>query len=278
MKISEAFDTYINEYMCLAGRSESHIGHYEQHKRYLVAFLGDKQVSDVTLLDLSEWKKWLMKSRSQNTVRNYIGSVRTVFSYIRQKGMSCLERESIPVPKREPVVMPFVTPEEVKAMIDASNSLRDKFIISFLYASGVRLGEFLSLDIAQIQDKQFSVIGKGKKKRLCFIDDRTEDLMKKYLESRNDNSPALVVQRFGQRPSSSNVQKTVKDLAERAGIKKKITPHSFRHGHATNMIKNGADIRYVAEDLGHANLSTTMIYTHVMNPDLKEKYQIYHTI
>ena len=278
MKISEAFDMYINEYMCLSGRSESCIYHFDQHKRFLVAFLGDKDIKDVTLQDLAEWKKHLSLGRSTNTVRNYIGSVRTVFGYARQKGFKCLERESIPVPKREPVTMPFVTPEEVQRMINSTDNIRTKFIISFLYASGVRLSEFISLDIAQIEDRQFSVVGKGKKKRLCFIDRRTERLMYEYLATRCDSSPALIVTRFGQRPSCSNIQQIVRDLAEKAKIQKKITPHSFRHGHATNMIKNGADIRYVAQDLGHANLSTTMIYTHIMNPDMKQKYELYHSI
>lgn len=278
MKISEAFEMYINEFMQLAGRSENYTNHCHQHGESLIAFLGNKNIEEVTLNDLAEWKKWVSIGRSHNTVRTYIGSVRIVFNYARQKGYECLEKESIPMLKREPSVMPFATPEEVAEIISQSDSVRTKFIISFLYASGVRLSEFISLDREQIHDRQFQVIGKGKKKRLCFIDERTERLMEEYLSKRTDCCSALIVTKLGQRSSPSNIQQIVRRAVESAGIKKKITPHSFRHGHATNMIKNGADIRYVAEDLGHANLSTTMIYTHVMNPDLKEKYQMYHTI
>lgn len=163
-------------------------------------------------------------------------------------------------------------------MIANSYSLRNAFVISLLYSSGIRLSEMLQLNRGQIVDQQFTVIGKGSKARLCFIDDRTQALMDEYLATRKDNSEALIVSAQNkQRMTPTNVQLLIKNSAERAGIKQRVTPHTLRHSFATNFLKNNGNMRYLSTMLGHSSLDTTMIYTHVVDNDLREQYKKYHT-
>ena len=164
-------------------------------------------------------------------------------------------------------------------MIDNAFSLRNKFVISLLYSSGIRLSELLSLNRDSIKNKSFTVIGKGKKRRLCFIDDRTEKLMDEYLKSRDDDSPALIVSNiYKDRMSPTNIQLLIRNSAKRAGIERRVTPHMLRHSFATNFTRNNGNIRYLSRLLGHSDINTTMIYTHVVDNDLYKQYFLYHTI
>lgn len=278
MKISEAFDEYRNEFMYFNKQSQTMLSNNIYHKQSLISYLGDKDISDLTVSEVVEWCKWLSDGRCSNTVRNYVNSLRQVLKYARLKGYDCISEGMVPCPPRETTTVSYITPEEVKYMLKAADSLRNRLIISFLYASGVRLSEMLSLNRDSVVDRKFTVIGKGGKERICFIDRRTERLLNDYLESRYDFEPALFTGRQGGRLSCSAVQLMIRETAERAGIRKRIHPHTFRHGHATNLIANGADIRYVAHDLGHSSLNTTMIYTHIENPDMRAKYEQFHTI
>lgn len=279
MKISEAFDMYINDYLYFQHKSKSVQQHYGYYKDSIVNFLDNKKLSELSLDDVREWEEYLLSGRCQNTVRSYIEGLKQVLKYAHLRGYRTLEPSLVIAPARIPVTMPYVTPEEVRLMIKRSPSIRTKFILSLLYASGCRLSEILQLNRDSIVNRQFTVIGKGRKERICFIDSRTEELMNQYLATRDDSSDALLVSnRYKERISASTLQLIVKNAVNYAGIDyKHITPHTFRHGHATNLIKNGADIRYVAEDLGHSNVNTTMVYTHLENPDLRRKYEMCHT-
>jgi site-specific recombinase XerD len=137
----------------------------------------------------------------------------------------------------------------------------------------------IQLNRNSIVDHKFTVIGKGRKARLCFIDDRTEKLMGQYLKSRDDNSEALIVSAQNKaRMTPTNVQLLIKNSAIRAGIDKRVTPHTLRHSFATNFLKNNGNMRYLSTMLGHASLDTTMMYAHVVDNDLQAQYEKYHTI
>lgn len=270
---------YREDHLFFQHRSASVYEHYGYYAASVVAFLKDKEIEKLTLADVREWEKYLLLDRCQNTVRSYVGSLRQVLKYAITRGYECLSPELILLPQRIPVTVSYVTPEEVSRMIDSTQSVRTKLILSLLYASGIRVSELLSLKRDSITGSSFTVIGKGKKERICFIDARTRALLDRYLANRDDFDEHLIISdRFKQGVSASTIQLIVRNAVKKAGITgKHITPHTFRHGHATNLIKNGADIRFVAEDLGHSNLSTTMVYTHVENPDLWRKYQACHT-
>ena len=278
MLISDAFDSYKKNYMAVRHQSIRILETHEVCKRQLVQFLGDKDMSEITIDDVARWEKWLNKSRCLNTVRNYITRLRVVADYMALLGLPSIKAALIPIPRREATVPTFLTPSEVEAMIACSYSLRNAFTISLLYSSGIRLSELIQLNRGQIVDRQFTVIGKGNKPRLCFIDERTEHLMEHYLRTREDRADALIISAQNKaRMTPTNVQLLIRNSATRAGITKKVTPHTLRHSFATNFLRNNGNMRYLSTMLGHASLDTTMMYAHVVDNDLKEQYKKYHT-
>lgn len=279
MKISEAFGLYKNNYMFYREHSKRIMEGHDYVKKRLVGVVGDKPIGKLTLDDVQAWTTALLVGRQWNTVRNDIIRLRVVLKYIGKRGVKCIDPELIPVPKREEVTRDFLSAEEVERMIESACNIRSKFVISLLYSSGIRLSEFLSLNISDIQDRRFQVVGKGKKLRVCFIDERTEELMHEYLSTRDDSNSALVVSRINkERMTPTNVQLLVKNAAKSAGIKKHVTPHVLRHSFATNFIMNNGNIRYLSTLLGHSQVNTTMIYTHVVDNDLEAQYRQFHTI
>jgi len=278
MLISDAFDSYKKNYMAVRHQSIRILETHEVCKRQLVQFLGDKDMAEITIDDVARWEKWLNKSRCLNTVRNYITRLRVVADYMALLGLPSIKAALIPIPRREATVPAFLTPSEVEAMIACSYSLRNAFTISLLYSSGIRLSELIQLNRGQIVDRQFTVIGKGNKPRLCFIDERTEHLMEHYLRTREDRADALIISAQNKaRMTPTNVQLLIRNSATRAGITKKVTPHTLRHSFATNFLRNNGNMRYLSTMLGHASLDTTMMYAHVVDNDLKEQYKKYHT-
>jgi site-specific recombinase XerD len=209
----------------------------------------------------------------------YILRLRAVLNYLNIRDIKCIKPQLVPVPKREATVPTFLSEEEVTAMIACAYNLRNAFIISLLYSSGIRLSELISLNRGQIQNRCFTVIGKGNKPRLCFIDERTEQLMNTYLTQRQDNSDALVVSIENKsRMTATNVQLLIRNTARRAGIAKHVTPHVLRHSFATNFLRNNGNMRYLSSLLGHASMDTTMMYAHVVDEDLHRQYEKYHSI
>lgn len=278
MLISDAFDLYEKNYMAIRHQSRRICETHSVCKRWLIEAVGDKDMAELTVADISNWIKNMRKTKCTNTCRNYVTRLRVVADYIDLLGVPTIKAGIIPIPKREATVPAFLTAQEVDAMIENSYSLRNAFVISLLYSSGIRLSEMLQLNRGQIVDQQFTVIGKGSKARLCFIDDRTQALMDEYLATRKDNSEALIVSAQNkQRMTPTNVQLLIKNSAERAGIQQRVTPHTLRHSFATNFLKNNGNMRYLSTMLGHSSLDTTMIYTHVVDNDLREQYKKYHT-
>lgn len=288
MKISEAFDAYKEDYMEMKRFSKRVIEYHDFVKGTLIETVGDKDFADFDYEDVKKWANRMkvrelpngkLLERSPNTLRCDFQRLKGVMKWLCLSGYDCMNYQLIIVPKSEVVERCFLYEEEVTAMIDNAYSLRNKFVISLLYSSGIRLSELISLNIGDIKNKTFTVIGKGNKMRICFIDERTENLMGEYLATREDSSPALIVSGlYKERLTPSNVQLLIRNSAKRAGINKKVTPHVLRHSFATNFIRNNGGVRPLSKLLGHSNLNTTMIYTHIEDPELYEFYNRFHTI
>lgn len=279
MTISEAFDLYRDDYIRIKNQSIRTEEIHEGCKRLVIKYLGDKPISQLTMLDIRRLTEALGRSRRPNSIRVYVVRLRAVIGYLNVRKIKCLDARLIPVPKREATVPVYLTESEVNAMIEYAYNVRNAFIIALLYSSGIRLSELISLNRGQIVERRFTVIGKGRKPRLCFIDERTEQLMEQYLKSRHDHSDALVVSFENKaRMTATNIQLLVRNSAARAGITKKVTPHTLRHSFATNFLRNNGNMRYLSAMLGHASLDTTMMYAHVVDFDLQKQYEKYHTI
>lgn len=279
MRLSEAFNMYLEDYIRAKNQSTRTEETHEACKRLLIQFLGDKELNQLSLLDVREWRKEISKGRRPNSVRVYILRLRAVLRYCNLRDIPAIKSDLVPVPKREATVPVFLTEQEVTRMIESSTSLRNAFVISLLYSSGIRLSELIALNRGQIVDRRFTVIGKGRKPRLCFIDQRTELLMNMYLASRKDNHEALIVSNeYKRRMTATNIQLLVRNSASKACLNKKVSPHTLRHSFATNFLKNNGNMRYLSAMLGHASLDTTMMYAHVVDLDLQNQYEKYHTI
>jgi site-specific recombinase XerD len=280
MRISQAYYRYIREYLEIKGVDENQLVHFRAGVRIWCNTVGDKELSAISLSDVARFKTELRtygRHRCDNTVRNYICNLRMVLKYWKLRGEDCIDYELIPAPKREPVIPAFLTADEVSKMIDASDKIRTKFIISLLYSSGIRVSELVQLNRDTIRNGCFTVIGKGSKPRICFLDARSAFYMEKYLSTRKDRLDALIATKDGTRASASTIQMVIRNAAERAGIKKKVSPHTLRHSFATNYVGNGGNIRHLADLLGHESLNTTAHYTHLVNNDLMREYKLHHT-
>jgi site-specific recombinase XerD len=224
----------------------------------------------------------------------HIIALRNFLKYLAKRDIKTLAVEKIELGKPSERQIDFLEIEEIERIFEAASgedlkSRRDRAILELLFSSGLRVSELVNLNRDQINLKtgEFSVRGKGSKIRVVFVSDRAKVALERYLKERTDVDPALFV-RVGVRHlekknktddlriTPRTVQRIVKYYATKAGIVKDVHPHTLRHSFATDLIQNGADIRSVQEMLGHASVTTTQIYTHVTNKQLKEVYKAFH--
>lgn len=281
MKISEAYNRYIEDYMIPKFRKQRQIDAYRVMSKWAIDYFGhNKTIESLSIQEVCAWLINIQKDRNicQNTMTIYASIIRQVLKYAKRQGIQCLDYELIPVPRRIPTTPTFLTPQEIRKLLNNTSGLRARLIIEMLYSSGLRVSELCSLNRDDIQNGQFTVIGKGNKERLCFIDKHTEETLTRYLSTRSDNNKALILTHLGTRLSPAAIQETIKYTSARAGITKRVTPHTLRHSFATNFLENNGNMRHLQVLLGHTNLTTTQIYAHVTNNRLKEVYLKHHSI
>lgn len=242
--------------------------------------------------------------RLKLVTQNYhVIALRAFLKYLAKRDVDTLSAEKIELaknPSREVSVMNNDEVARIKAATkeekNEMNRLRDTAILELLFSSGIRISELVQLKIKQLnfQNGEFTVRGKGDKLRLSFMSEEAIKNIQAYLKKRHDNNPALFVShsKIGnavERQMESvggnskvpgltarSVQRLVQKYAMLAGIMHKVTPHTFRHSFATDLLQNGADIRSVQTLLGHASITTTQIYTHVTNQQLREVHKKFH--
>lgn len=284
--ISDIFELYRQDYIVFKNQSAKTEENHMICGRALVRHFGDIPAGDLTFEMIRDWKNYLSKNRTEATVRNYIIKLRVTLAYARKRVFEVIDPETIPVPQRADIVPEYITPEEVQALIDSwcgcrqsrVKVIRSQAMISLLYGSGIRVSELINLDQAHIINDSFTVVGKGGKARLCFVDERTSDLLRAYLRLRRDNHQALFVTEDKHvRIKPETVQCSVRSAAKRAGINRHITPHTLRHSFATDFIRHNGNVRHLQELLGHKSLETTAHYAHVVNEDLRKSFEAHHT-
>lgn len=238
---------------------------------------------------LEDTKGNTLKRATQNY---HIIAIRSFLKYLTKRDIKTLSAEKIEVGKNPSHEIEFLDAGEVERLLSAANkedlkSLRDRAILELLFSAGLRVSELAGLGRDQINlDRQeFSVRGKGDKIRIVFISESAKIALEKYLEKRMDIDNALFI-RYSKKKTSENqqtlrltprsIQRIVKFYAAKAGIVKEVHPHTLRHSFATDLLSNGADIRSVQTMLGHSSITTTQIYTHVTNEQLKEIHKKFH--
>jgi len=275
MTITEAFTRYRDDVIAFRNQSRKTEENHFVVMKNLVAYFGDIDMSSLTFPMVRNWKQEMDKSRSPETVRNYIVKLRVVLSYV-QLHHDCLDPNQIPIPKRMDKVPAFLTKEQVAQCINATQRIKNKAIVSFLYASGIRISELCSLNRDQLHDNTFTVVGKGGKARLCFIDQRTIELLNQYSMTRTDNLAALFLSDSGKRITAGAVQDTFRTIRKQTGLE--VHPHTLRHSFATDLLTNNTNLYYVSKMLGHSSVQTTQQYLHVVDQDLRAIYAQHHTV
>lgn len=235
------------------------------------------------------------RTLSKRTQSYYIIALRSFLKFMVKNDMPVLHPEKIDLPKAESHQMQFLNIERIETLLSqpllsAKSGLRDKAILEVLFSTGLRVSELVGLNRDQIdlQKKEFGVIGKGRRPRVVFLSDRAAYWLGKYLLSRDDNWDPVFVRNSGKKPelledgtemrlTSRSVQRLVDTYCRKGKLPIKISPHGIRHSFATDLLSNGASLRDVQEMLGHKNIATTQIYTHVTRPELKKSHQKHHT-
>ena len=222
-------------------------------------------------------------------------ALRGFLKYLAKRGIHSLDPSLVDLPRAAKKQVTFLHFDEVERLlseipIDTETGLRDRAIIELLFSGGLRVSELCSLnrDSINLARREFMVRGKGKKDRPIFIDQTTADHLEEYLNARNDTLPALFLNNSSnqnipdtsgdfRRLSPRSIERIIQKYARLAGITKHVTPHTLRHSFATDLLMNGADLRSVQSLLGHANIATTQIYTHITDPHLKEVHEKFHS-
>lgn len=248
-------------------------------------FLGETALEKADYLVLRKYLAVLKgKNLTNRTVNRHLSTLRSFFRFLNREGLiKTNPMLSLSSPKQEKYLPLFLTEEEVTKLIDAvlprdERGLRDRAILETFYSTGVRISELAGLarDDIDFIGGIVKVLGKGKKERLVPIGDKAISAIRDYLNIRKKDSEAIFLNKSGRRITTRGIRNIVGKYIHLAGIRHGVSPHTLRHSFATHLLNRGADLRSVQELLGHANLSTTQIYTHLTTDKLKSVYDKAH--
>ncbi len=263
----------------------------ENYGRYLFAFFEDqniKKISDITAERVRNFRVHLSgKDLKKNTQGYYVIAIRNFLKYLIKQGYDVLPPDRIELPRVSRRDIEVLEYRELERLMQAPEgntlrALRDRAILETFFSTGLRLSELCSLKrYIDIERGEVSVRGKGDKLRVVFLSDGARKAIKEYLAKRTDPEEALFISisKSGsamKQITPRSVERLVDFYARAAGIPKKIHPHQLRHSFATDLLINGADLRSVQSLLGHANVATTQIYTHLTNKELREIHKAFH--
>ena len=263
--------------------------------------LPSKNISDLDLATVRKYRVYLANRADKKgltlkrvTQNYYIIALRSFLRFLIKNDYKTLEPSKIDLPKTESRSLKFLEKEQIDRLVTSVDTskeegIRDRAILEFLFSTGLRVSELVKLNHPQInlERREFGVIGKGGRARLVFISDRAAEWVKRYLDKREDNFKPLFIRYSGRvieenggekmRLTVRSIERIVKKYVRLARIPVDATVHTLRHSFATDLLTNGADLRSIQEMLGHKNISTTQIYTHVTNRQLREVHEAFHS-
>ena len=283
LKTVENYDHYLNRFFDFAKLSKP-------------SDITDEAIRDFRLF-LNRQKGIKIKGQNQDTLKKntqnyYLIALRAFLKYLMRRGIASLAPERIELAKVGARDLDLISGSELERLLSAPEgsdlkNLRDKAILELFFSTGLRLSELCSLNRdLDLKKDEFSIRGKGSKVRVVFLSDSAKEAIKKYLDKRTDMDEALFIRLKIKdlrlkgnelRLMPRSIERLVKHYAIKAGISKKVTPHVIRHCFATDLLGNGADIRSVQMMLGHANIATTQIYTHVTDKQLRDVHKKFHS-
>jgi len=268
----------------------------ENYERYLKAFIAFAKIQkpeDITLDKVMQFRLHLARENKEGkelkriTQSYYIIALRNLLKFLTKRDYAVLSPDKIELPKIARRQIEIIEYSELERLLNAPNlntfrGLRDKAILETLFSTGLRVSELCNLDrYINLDRGELAVRGKGEKIRVVFISDDAKKAIKNYLDKRSDALDKLFISLTkSNKPvgkiTSRAVQRLIDYYRRKSGITKNITPHQIRHQFATDLLMNGADLRSVQELLGHSNISTTQVYTHITNKQLKDVHGAFH--
>lgn len=259
------------------------IKEYVLHVKDFITYCDNNGVNYLSLSkdDVINYLKFLDEQKLSNkSIGTILSSLRCFYSYLLDNNYINLNIfKLISNPKLEKKLPSFLSYEEIRIVLDSINidnilSIRNKMIIELLYATGIRVSELRNIKITDIDfnNKSIKVFGKGSKERIVYFGDYAYDAIKLYLDNRELKSEYLILNNNGKQISVRGIELIIKNVIDKACIKTKVSPHTFRHTFATHMLNNGCPLKSVQELLGHASLSSTEIYTHITDDYIKSEY------
>jgi len=305
-KLSSLITDFIEHLEIEKGRAEATIRNYDFYLRRLAAFTHDLAPEKITADVIRKYRLYLNRysdprsgqQLSARTQNYHLIAVRSFLKYLAKRDIASLAAEKIELAREPMREVDFLESDDVERLLSSPlqapgsdlTKLRDQAILETLFSTGLRVGELAKLrrDNINLKRDEFTIRGKGGKLRVVFLSDTAKQAIKNYLDKRQDVEPALFVphDRAGktkvrQQKKEANltprsIQRLVSKYARAAGLTKEITPHTLRHSFATDLLRNGADIRSVQTMLGHASITTTQIYTHITNRQLKDVHKAFH--
>lgn len=309
MSVSSYEQKYVSEYILdfiehlevEGGRMPKTAENYEFYLNRFIEFAGDITPEQISGEVLRKYRLWLNRYKSVNgdelamiTQSYHLIALRGLLKYFSRRDIPSLAPDKIELPKTHRKQVTFLHYDEVMRLLDqvdagSESGLRDRAIIELLFSSGLRVSELVNLNRDHVNTKrrEFMVRGKGQKDRPIFISQAAADWVEKYLDERQDTlAPLFISYSKNVEPNTTgdyrrltarSIQRMVTKYARLAGITKHVSPHTMRHSFATDLLMNGADLRSVQNMLGHSNISTTQIYTHVTDAHLKDVYEKFHS-
>jgi site-specific recombinase XerD len=281
-------------------RSQKTIQNYDHYLTRLIDFAGNIKISDIDSELIRKWRLWLNRlgtnvndELGKSTLNYHLIALRSFLKFCAKRNITTLPADKVELARTVRKQVTFLDKDELARLfaqpnIDKLTGLRDRAILELLFSSGLRVSELIGLDKDHINLKrrEFMVRGKGQKDRPVFISAEAAEWLQSYLDKRPDNIRPLFIRYSGRkqvdlsgnyrRLTARSVQRLINRYARLAGITKHVSPHTMRHSFATDLLINGADIRSVQAMLGHSNISTTQIYTHITDPHLKSIHERFH--
>ena len=300
MRFSKAKTDFLEYLEIDQNRSQKTIANYDHYLTRLIDYAGDIHVADIDTELVRKWRLWLNRLGTNvsdelgvSTLNYHLIALRSFLKFCLKHDINCLAPNKIELARAKRKQVTWLDEDELERLFAQPDTtklagMRDRAILELLFSSGLRVSELVGLDREHINLKrrEFMVRGKGQKDRPIFISPEAADWLGKYLDARKDNTKPLFIRYMGSkkvdlsgnyhRLTARSVQRLVASYALLAGITKHVSPHTLRHSFATNLLSNGADIRSVQAMLGHSNISTTQIYTHVTDPHLKKIHEEFH--
>ncbi len=309
MDINTATRQFLEYIEIEKGRSLNTVRNYEHYLTKAFADMNVKTTGDITEDKLREYRLKLNRSpgvkvrgqssatMKKNTQNYYMIALRSFLKYCRKRNIATVAPDVIELAKVGARHLDLISLDELNRLlkspdISTPKGLRDKALLELFFSTGLRLAELCSLnnDLDLSRD-EFSIRGKGEKVRVVFLSEDAKSAIRAYLKSRKDmaepmfvNTMSAAMKNNGKSKSKGvgrltprSIERIVRDYAIKAGISKKVTPHVLRHSFATTLLSNGADIRSVQMMLGHANIATTQVYTHITDKQLREVHKKFHS-